>query len=181
MGDRIALTRRAFLLRVEPKTGDRDKFVEYTKSWLNPAAQEPRARFTVWASDDAQPASSIPAQVAYKAVEAVAPQRAKDYQDRLLRGYFTENRNIGETDVLLELADDIGIASDLVSQIATERRDELTQTVIDEHNSAIQNQVNAVPTVLFEGAFAVPGAQPVETYVRLVERFEQNRVGEPPD
>lgn len=176
MGDRIELTRRAFLLRGEPKTGDRDEFIEYTKSWLNPAAQEPEATFTVWASDEAQPGSSLPAQVAYKAVEAVAPERAKEYHDRLLRGYFAENRNIGESDVLLELAEDIGIARDAVSDVATNRRDELTQTVIDEHNSAIQRQVTAVPTVLFEGTFAVPGAQPVETYVRLVERIEQNKV-----
>lgn len=175
VGDRVELTWKSFLLRVEPKTGDRDKFIEYTKSWLNPAEQEPETNFTVWSSDEGQPPSSIPAHVAHKALAAVEPTRAMDYHHRLLRAYFTENRNIGDSEVLLELADDIGVDRDAVARVAVDRRDELTQAVIDEHNQALQSQVNAVPTVLFEGVFAVPGAQPVETYVRLIERIEENK------
>lgn len=175
MGDRIELTWRSFLLRVEPKTGDRDRFVEYTKSWLNPAEQEPDAHFTVWASDEGQPESSVPAHVAHKAVVALDPTMAMDYHHRLLRGYFTENRNIGDSEVLLDLAADIGIDRDALAEVATARRDEFTQLVIDEHNAALQNQVTAVPTAVFEGAFAVPGAQPVETYVRLIERIEEKK------
>ncbi|MDH5519459.1 MAG: hypothetical protein OEZ14_02885, partial [Acidimicrobiia bacterium] len=66
MGDRISIEWRSFLLRVEPKTTERDKFVEYTRSWLRPAEMEPRATFTVWASDAPPPSSSLPAQVAAK-------------------------------------------------------------------------------------------------------------------
>lgn len=178
MGDRIEITWRSFLLRVEPKTGDRDKFVEYTKSWLNPAEQEPETAFTVWASDEGQPSSSIPAHVAHKAVELVAPERAMDYHHRLLWAYFTENRNIAESDVLLELVDDIGLDRDAVAGVATSQRDHLTQAVIDEHNLALQSQVTAVPTVLFEGTFPVPGAQPVETYVRIVEQIEDHKAAQ---
>lgn len=163
------------MLRVEPKTGDHERFVEYTKSWLNPAEQEPKTNFTVWSSEESQPPSSIPAHVAHKSVALVAPERAMDYHHRLLRAYFTENRNIGDSEVLLELAAEIGIDRDAVATIAVDRRDELTQAVIDEHNEALQSQVTAVPTVLFEGSFAVPGAQPVETYVRLVDRIEEHK------
>ncbi len=175
MGSRIEITWQAFLLRVEPKTDDRDKFVEYTKSWLNPADQEPDAQFTVWASDEGQPSSSIPAHVAHKAVTLVSPERAMDFHHRLLRAYFTENRNIAESNVLLELVDDIGVDRDAVAEVATTRRDELTQEVIDEHNLALQSQVTAVPTVVFEGTFPVPGAQPLETYIRIVERIEEHK------
>ncbi len=175
MGDRIEITWLAFLLRVEPKTGDRDKFVEYTKSWLNPASQEPETHFTVWASNESQPSSSIPAHVAHKAVSLVSPDRAMDYHHRLLTAYFSENRNIAESDVLLELAADIGVDREAVAEVATTRRDELTQRVIDEHNLALQSQVTAVPTVMFESTFPVPGAQPLETYRRIVERIEENK------
>lgn len=175
MGDRIDLTWKSFLLRVEPKTGDHDKFVEYTKSWLNPAEQEPDAAFTVWSSDERQPPSSIPAHVAFKSVAEIAPDRAMDYHHALLTAYFTNNRNIGDSEVLLDIAAEIDIDRDLLAQTAIDRRDELTQLVIDEHNEALQTQINAVPTVLIEGAFAVPGAQPLDTYVRIVERIEENK------
>lgn len=175
MGERISIEWRSFLLRVEPKTGDRDKFIEYTKSWLNPAEQEPDAHFTVWASNEGQPPSSVPAHVAFKAVNELAPDRSAAFHDRLLTGYFTENRNIGESDVLLELAADVGVDRDSLAALGQERHDALAQAVIEEHNSAIQSQVTAVPTVVFENAFAVPGAQPVETYVRLIERIEEKK------
>lgn len=177
MGDRLEINWRSFLLRVEPKTGDREKFIRYTQSWENPASQEPDANFTVWSSGDAQPSSSIPAHVAHKAVSIVAPDRAMDYHRRLLRAYFTENRNIANSDVLLGLVESIGVDVDAVAAVAADQRDQLTQVVIDEHNSALESQVTAVPTVVFEGTFAVPGAQPVETYARFVEQIEAVKGG----
>jgi len=176
IGDQIQVEWKTFLLRPEaPKTTNREKFVEYTKSWLNPAEQEPDAEFTVWASDEDQPSSSVPAQVAHKAVATVAPDRAQDYHDRLLAAYFTENRNIGDAETLLDLAAEIGIDRDELENHARENQESLTQSVIDEHNAAIQSGVTAVPTVVFEHSFAVPGAQPVETYERLVERIAEKK------
>ncbi len=175
VGDRITIEWKSFLLRVEPKTGDREKFIEYTKSWLNPGEQEPDASFTVWASNEGQPPSSVPAQVAHKAVRAFAPDRADDYHHRLLTAYFSENRNIGESDVLLDLAEEIGIDREGLATIASDNHDAFSKMVIDEHNNAIQSNVTAVPTVVFEHAFAVPGAQPIETYERLIERIEEKK------
>lgn len=175
VGDRITIEWKSFLLRVEPKTGDREKFIEYTKSWLNPGEQEPDASFTVWASNEGQPPSSVPAQVAHKAVRAFAPDRADDYHHRLLTAYFSENRNIGESDVLLDLAEEIGIDREGLATIARDNHDAFSKMVIDEHNNAIQSNVTAVPTVVFEHAFAVPGAQPIETYERLIERIEEKK------
>ena len=84
LGDRIALEWKSFLLRVEPKTSDRDEFIAYTQSWLNPAKQEPKTSFNVWASDEDQPPSSVPAQVAHKAVKAFDPEAAMPYHHALL-------------------------------------------------------------------------------------------------
>ena len=174
MGDRIEVDWKSFLLRAEPKTEDREQFIEYTKSWLRPAEMEPKAAFTVWASDEDQPSSSIPAQVAFKTVEAIAPKLAKAYHDRLMTAYFTENRNIADSDVLIELAVEVGVDADELAEAGRSRREELTQQVIDEHNNAMANNVTGIPTVLFEDQFPVPGAQPVMTYVELVERIEEH-------
>lgn len=175
LGDRITIEWKTFLLRVEPKTNEREAFVEYTKSWLRPNELEPGTDFVVWASDEDQPASSVPAQVAHKAVSALAPDRAMDYHHRLLRAYFTENRNIADSATLLDLAADIGIDRDQLEAYATEHGEQLTGEVIDEHNAALESGITAVPTVVFEHAFAVPGAQPVETYKQLIERMEEKR------
>jgi len=175
LGDRISVEWKSFLLRVEPKTTDREKFIEYTKSWLNPAEQEPATNFTLWASDEDQPESSVPAQVAHKAVAAFEPDKAMAYHHRLLTAYFTENRNIANSETLLDLAEDVGVSRAGLAEYAKEHQEALTAQVIDEHNAAMSSQVTAVPTVVLEGAFGVPGAQPAETYIRLVERIEEKR------
>ena len=174
LGDRINVTWKSYLLRAEPKTGDQEKFVEYTKSWIRPGEMEPKAKFTVWASEESQPNSSIPAQVAFKTVEAIRPDRAKAFHDRLMSAYFTENRNIADSDVLIELAVDVGVDREELVSEGESRRQELTQQVIDEHNNAMSNSVTGIPTVLFENQMPVPGAQPLETYVRLIERIEEH-------
>ncbi len=175
LGDRVSIEWKSFLLRVEPKTGDRDKFIEYTKSWLNPAEQEPAATFTLWSSDEAQPSSSVPAQVAFKAVAQLDPDKAMTYHHRLLTAYFTENRNIADSETLLDLAADVGVDREALAQVARDQQDGLAAQVIEEHNDAINSQVTAVPTVVLEHAFGVPGAQPVDTYIRLIERIEDKR------
>lgn len=175
LGDRVAIEWKSFLLRVEPKTGDREKFIEYTKSWLNPAEQEPATNFTLWSSDEDQPSSSVPAQVAHKAVTQLDPDKAMDYHHRLLTAYFTENRNIADSETLLDLAAEVGVDRDALAELARDQQDVLAAQVIEEHNGAINAQVTAVPTVVLEHAFGVPGAQPVETYIRLIERIEEKR------
>ena len=174
-GDRVELEWKSFLLRVEPKTDDRDGFIEYTKSWLNPAQQEPRTSFNVRTSDEDQPASSVPAQVAHKTVRAFDPDASMTYHHALLKAYFTDNRNIGDAETLLDIGAEIGLDRDALHALAQEREDEFANQVIVEHNAALQLQVNAVPTVVLDGGFAIPGAQPAEAYIRLVERIEDKR------
>ena len=103
------------------------------------------------------------------------PEHAHAYHRRLLTGYFTENRNIADSSVLLELAGDVGVDPDEFAAAAGERTEAVTQEVIEEHNAAIESGVTAVPTVVFEDTFPVPGAQPVDTYERMVEAIVTHR------
>lgn len=175
LGDAITIDWRSFLLRPEPKTSNREKFIEYTKSWLGPAEQEPDAQFTVWASNEPQPTSSMPAQFAAKAVEEVAPELAAAFHRRLLQAYFTENQDISNSDTLLDLAVEVGVDRAELAAISQTDGERLTQAVIDDHNSAVNQGISGVPTVVFEGSFGVPGAQPVETYTRLIERIAEKK------
>ncbi len=171
MGDRISIEWRSFLLRVEPKTPDREKFVDYTRSWLRPADMEPRATFQVWASDAPPPASSLPAQVAAKTMEVHAPESAFVYHRALLTAYFTDNRDISDLEVLADVASESGVDRDGFTAAFTEHNQAMTQAVIEDHNSAIESGITAVPTVVINGVMPVPGAQEVDAYETWIERI----------
>jgi len=171
MGDRISIEWRSFLLRVEPKAPSREKFVEYTRSWLRPAAMEPRARFTVWSSDADPPSSSLPAQVAAKTMELHDPDSVFRYHRALLTAYFTDNRDISDLDVLADIAGECGVERAGFVAAFEEHNQALTRAVIEDHNSAIENGVTAVPTVVINNMMPVPGAQEVDAYQTWIERI----------
>ncbi len=171
MGERITLEWRSFLLRVEPKTTDRDSFVDYTRSWLRPAELEPEARFTVWASDSPPPSSSLPAQVAYKTMELLHPEAVHDYHRALLTAYFTDNRDISAWGVLTAVATEVGVDGGGFAAGLDEHNQAMTRLVIDDHNAAIEDGITAVPTVVINGLMPVPGAQEVDAYQRWIERI----------
>ena len=87
-----------------------------------------------------------------------------------LRAYFTENRTISDYEVLAAIAEESGVDRAAFWSELDIGRSDAANAAIDEHNEAIEQGITAVPTVLASG-FAVPGAQDVETYVRLFERM----------
>ncbi len=177
-GDQVAIDWKAFLLRPEPTGGDpekHEKFVEYTKSWRRPAAAEPSLTFNVWATDNPQPSGSIPAHVAAKAMAEFDPSAEAAYHRRIMDAYFAENRTISDPEVLADLAAEVGVDRDAFLAHVAERQIPLAQAAIDEHNDAIQNGINAAPTVVLDGVLPVPGAQDFIAYERWIERLLEKR------
>lgn len=167
---------KSFLLRTEPKTSSLEKFTDYTRSWERPAETEPATNFTTpWASGAAPPSSSLPAQVAWKVSADFGEEAQHRYHRALLEAYFTDNRTISELDVLADIAAECEIDRDKFKAAFLEQSEQLSQVVVEEHNSAIQHQVTAVPTIMIGGVFPIPGAQDVETYSRYIERYIDKR------
>lgn len=174
MGDRISITWKSFLLRTEPKTTDRAKFIEYTQSWLRPAAMEPKTTFTLWSEESSEPpTSSLPAQVAAKTLEVVDPERVAAYHRALLTAYFTDNRDISNWDVLIDVGAEVGVDRAIFADGLREHNTAMTQAVLDDHNAAIENAVTGVPCVVINGVLPIPGAQDVEAYERWITKIEQ--------
>jgi predicted DsbA family dithiol-disulfide isomerase len=177
MGDTISIEWKSFMLRPTPEERTREKFVDYTNSWLRPADMEPRASFTVWASASDPPSHSLPALVAAKLAEQYGSETSAAYHHALLAAYFTDNRTISDVDVQVALAADVGLDADEFEAQLAEQRSSLAQRVIGDHNDAVRAGITAVPTVVMAGALAIPGAQDVETYerlaLRLIERADQ--------
>ena len=136
---------------------------------------EPAATFRVWATDEAQPTSSVPAHVAAKSLALLAPDAADAFHRRLLQAYFAENRTISDWAVLGELAADVGLDRDEFLAHTAERERVLVDEVLEEHNAAVREGITAVPTMVFDEVLPVQGAQEVDTLARWIERLLERR------
>ncbi len=144
---------------------------------MRPAEAEPSLTFSVWATDNPQPSGSIPAHVAAKAMQEFAPEAEGRYHRRIMDAYFAENRTISDPEVLAALAGEVGVdPAGFLAHVA-ERQIPLAQAAIDEHNEAIENGINAAPTVVLDGVLPVPGAQDFVAYERWIERLLERREG----
>ena len=173
-GDRVEIEWKSFFLRTGPRDWERQDFLNYTQSWLRPKEMEPELDFNVWATDDPQPHSSVEAHVAFKVLEELAPENAKAYHDRIMKAYFSDNRDISNPDILTQLAVDVGVDADAFQQAMATRAEAMTELAYEEYKSATSQSVHSIPTVVFEHQFPVSGAQPLSTYADIVEQIEQH-------
>ena len=87
---------------------------------------------------------------------------------RLFRAYFTENLDIADHAVLAGLAAEAGL--DAGAATAALASGAGADAVRDEERRAAAMDIHAVPTFVVDGRFAIPGAQDVDTFVRLLAK-----------
>lgn len=170
-GNKVYISWKSFLLKQAGDTPDRAKFVRYSQGWESIHNQEKRTEFRPWEGDNDPPSGSLPAQIAHKLVSELWPEKAMLMHYRLLEAYFSEHRTISDWGVLTELVSEIDADSSEFLVMLNERKNDLTNLVIKEHNEAVNQGVTAVPTVLINHVLPVPGAQESETYINWIERI----------
>ncbi|NUU21541.1 MAG: DsbA family oxidoreductase [Streptomycetaceae bacterium] len=89
-------------------------------------------------------------------------------KDRLLRAYFSEGADIGDHPQLTALAVDAGLDRDRTAAFLAS--DEGLAEVRREIDEAREIGVTAVPTFVFQGKWAVQGAQETATFVKVLEQ-----------
>ncbi len=105
-----------------------------------------------------------------------APQEA--LKERLLKAYFTDGLAIGDPEVLADCAAEVGFdRAEIVEFLASDRG---AAEVRAELEVAHDSGITAVPTYVFNGMWAVPGAQDPETFVRVLEKMA-DKAAEGPD
>ena len=87
--------------------------------------------------------------------------------DALYKAYFVEARNIGELDILVEIAGSVGLPADEARAVLTERR--FKDAVDADWAKSRQYGVTGVPTFV-AARYGVVGAQPYEVLEQLVEK-----------
>ena len=90
-------------------------------------------------------------------------------KQRLLEAYFTDGLNVGDHEVLADCAADVGMERDGVLAFLSSDDGVLqTRTDLDE---ARELGITAVPTFVFGGTWAVPGAQDADTFAIVLRRL----------
>ncbi len=171
----LRLEFRSFLLRPAPGAIPRDlaKFREYTKSWMRPAADDDAPEFRVWATEEGPPSHSVPPHLVAKAAAELGDAAFHAMHDRLLRAYFTENRDISRPETLAALWNECGLDPKAFGRAGEQ---DVLEKVIAEHNEATEIGVNGVPAVRIDGNDAAAvGAQPLELYRRWFRKMMAER------
>jgi predicted DsbA family dithiol-disulfide isomerase len=92
--------------------------------------------------------------------------------DKIYQAYFVEGRNIGDPDLLVELAASVGLPAEEARAVLTERR--FKDAVDADWAKSHQYGVTGVPTFV-AGGYGVVGAQPYEVIEQLLDRAGARR------
>ena len=93
--------------------------------------------------------------------------RQTEMVSALFQAYFTEGRDIGDVDTLADLADAAGMDAALVHRLLASDADR--DEIIARDQAARAMGVTAVPTFIVAGQHAVPGAQPGDTRLAVID------------
>ncbi|WP_298863148.1 DsbA family oxidoreductase [uncultured Sulfitobacter sp.] len=84
----------------------------------------------------------------------------------LFKAYFVECRDIGDDEVLADIADSIEMDAALVTRLLGTDSD--LQEIRDRDAHSRSMGINSVPTFIVGGKHAVPGAQPPELWAKVI-------------
>ncbi len=110
------------------------------------------------------------------AAEPDSPVAQDVMKERLLKAYFHDGLDIGDPDVLADCAAEVGFDRDEVSEFLASGRG--TDEVRAELDVAGDNGINAVPTYVVNGRWAIPGAQEPETFAQVLRKMADQAVAE---
>ena len=117
--------------------------------------------------DIATDIDSLPAQVASYYVKQHYDQETwLDFDVAIFEALWKEGRDIGDEDLLVELAEDAGVDGDEIRSALDDET--LREEVREQFTEAQRHGVTGVPTFAYEG-YAARGAVPPEQLERLVE------------
>lgn len=92
-------------------------------------------------------------------------------KERLLQAYFMDGRNVDDPDTLADLAEAAGLDRDRAVKLLDS--DEGMAETRAEIAHANDLDITAVPTFVFDGRWAIPGAQEPELFLRAFQRVAE--------
>ncbi len=90
-------------------------------------------------------------------------------KERIMRAYFTDGDNVSDPEVLVRCATDTGFDADAVRNFLGS--DHGRGEVMEQVAMAAAASITGVPTYVFNGELAIPGAQDPDVFERFLNRL----------
>jgi predicted DsbA family dithiol-disulfide isomerase len=114
------------------------------------------------------------------AFELATMAKEQDKSDALHRelfhAYFTEKRNIGDLDVLLDVAAKAGLDVEEARAALTDHR--YAGEVDEEIAWARESGITSTPTFIFDEQYAIVGAQEYAAFERVAEKLGHKKISD---
>ena len=91
---------------------------------------------------------------------------------RLFKAYFEEGRHIGDVETLLDIAEELGLDRAMTARLFESDADIADIRARDAHTRA--RGVTGVPTFVVGNQHVVPGAQPTELWLKVIDEIAAN-------
>lgn len=100
--------------------------------------------------------------------------KSNEMEEALFIAHFIDGKNVGDPEVLVSLAENMGIDTKEARQTVTsdEMDYEINQDILEARN----NGVTGVPFFVLNGKYAVSGAQPVEVFENALQQTYKETV-----
>lgn len=89
----------------------------------------------------------------------------------LFEAYFTQGRDIGDRDVLADIADSVGLDASVILRLLGSDSD--IEDIRNRDTKAREMGVTSVPTFIVAGKHAVPGAQSPELWSKVIREITE--------
>ncbi|MGG3888829.1 DsbA family oxidoreductase [Metabacillus fastidiosus] len=134
--------------------------IEKAKAMNASVGQQAAAVGLTFEFDNMKPTNTFNAHRLAKLAESKG--KGKEMIERLLKAYFTNSEHIGNHDVLLKIAEEIGLSREDVKSILDS--DDFAEHVRADETEAREIGVQGVPFFVINRKYAISGAQPVEVF-----------------
>lgn len=100
--------------------------------------------------------------------------KSNEMEEALFIAHFIDGKNVGDTEVLVSLAESLDLDKEEARQAVTtdQWNNEVNQDILEARN----NGVSGVPFFVLNGKYAVSGAQPVETFEEALQQTYKETV-----
>lgn len=99
---------------------------------------------------------------------AAAHGKQQEAEERFFKAYFTEGKNLGDTETLVQLAAEIGIEGEEARAVLT--GDRYADAVEADVQRAAEFGIQGVPFFAIDEKYGISGAQPADLFGEVLER-----------